>query len=113
MMMGMAALKGTWPVAASACRMPTEAELDWMMPVSTAPASRPSSGLRNIRNSSRKAGTSARPETAPVIASIPNIKTAKPKRMVPLSFFLEDLLNSSSTTPISAITGVKEVGFSS
>ena len=50
---------------------------------------------------------------APVIASIPNIKTAKPKRMVPLSFFLEDLLNSSSTTPISAITGVKEVGFSS
>ena len=73
--------------------MPTEAEEDWMMPVSTAPTSTPRMGLRNIRNSWVNSGTSFRPDTAPLMVSMPNIRVAKPSRMVPVSFFLASLQN--------------------
>ena len=73
--------------------MPTEAELDWMMPVSTAPTSTPSIGLVNSRNSSAKPGTSFSPDTAALMASMPNISVAKPSRITPVSFFLSDLQN--------------------
>ena len=54
MMMGMAVPNVTCPVAESACRMPTEAEDDWMMPVSTAPASTPRMGLENMAPTERE-----------------------------------------------------------
>ena len=73
--------------------MPTEAELDWMMPVSTAPASTPRSGFLNARKRLVKAGTFASPDTAPLMASMPNISVAKPRRIVPVSFFFESLQN--------------------
>ena len=73
--------------------IPTEAELDWMMPVSTAPTSTPSIGLVNSRNSSAKPGTSFSPDTAALMASMPNISVAKPSRITPVSFFLSDLQN--------------------
>ena len=38
---------GIMPVAASACRMPTDAEDDWMTAVNTAPTRMPISGLLN------------------------------------------------------------------
>ena len=47
------------------------------------------------------------------MVSIPNIKVAKPSRMVPTSFCLEDLENIIITVPISARMGVKEVGLNS
>ena len=70
-------------------------------------------GFLNITNRFLKAGTSARPETAEDIVSIPNIRVAKPKSIVPVSFFLLDLPNIRSPVPISARTGVKEEGFKS
>ena len=98
---------------ASACRIPTEAELDWMMPVSTAPASTPSSGLENSVRMPVKAGTSRSPATAPLMVSMPVISTAKPRRIVPVSFFFSFLQNMQKTMPISASTGVKDEGLSS
>ena len=40
--------RGTSPALARACRMPTEAEEDWMMAVNTAPMAMPASGLENV-----------------------------------------------------------------
>ena len=73
--------------------MPTEAELDWMMAVSTAPTSTPSIGFVNNKNSSAKPGTSFSTDTAPLMVSMPNISVAKPSRIVPVSFFLSSLQN--------------------
>ena len=66
--------------------MPTEAELDWMMPVSTAPATTPSSGFLNARKRLTNTGSLRSPDTAPLIVSMPNISVAKPSRMTPESF---------------------------
>ena len=113
MMMGMAAPFVTCPVAASACRIPTEAELDWIMAVSMAPASTPRMGLWNSTNTCRNAGTSARPETAFVMVSIPNINVENPRRIMPVSFFLLSLPVICRMIPINARIGVKDVGFKS
>ena len=86
-MIGIAAPSETWPVTARACKMPTEAELDWIMPVRTAPTKTPKNGFLNITNICWNSGTSERPLTEPDIASIPNIRVAKPRRTIPLSFF--------------------------
>ena len=43
--MGMAELKVTRPVLESACRIPTEAEEDWMMTVTTTPTRTPRDGV--------------------------------------------------------------------
>ena len=80
-------------MAASACKMPTEAELDWITAVSTAPASTPSTGFVNRTNICRKAGTSRRLDTAPDMVSMPNIRVAKPSRIMPVSFFFALLQN--------------------
>ncbi len=64
-----------------------------MMAVSPAPTSIPRSGFLNMRNISRNSGTSARPATAPDMVSIPNMRVAKPKRIVPVSFFFVSLQN--------------------
>ena len=93
--------------------MPTEAELDWMMPVSTAPASTPSRGLVKATKSSRKAGTSPRPETEPDIVSMPNMSVAKPSSTMPVSFLRLSRLNIYIIIPTSASTGVKELGLRS
>ena len=77
----------------SACKMPTEAELDWMIAVSTAPASTPSTGFWKARNRSTNCGTSLSPATAPLMVSMPNISVAKPSRIIPVSFFRLSLQN--------------------
>ena len=112
MMIGMAAPYETCPVEASACRIPTEAELDWITAVSTAPTIIPRTGFLNRINICRNAGTSASPDTAEDMASMPNIRVAKPKRMVPVSFFLLVFPNIKRRMPTVARMGVKEVGFS-
>ena len=78
---------------ASACKMPTEAELDWIMPVRIAPASTPSTGFLKARNRFVNAGTSFSPATAPDIVSMPNISVAKPSRIMPVSFLRSFLQN--------------------
>ena len=47
------------------------------------------------------------------MVSMPNISVAKPSRIMPVSFFLLLLQNMYSTMPISASTGVNELGLSS
>ncbi len=78
---------------ASAWRMPTEAELDWMTAVSAVPASTPRIGLRNRRKKFWKPGTSRSPSTAPAMVSMPNISVANPSRIMPVSFFLSFFKN--------------------
>ena len=111
--MGIAAPKVIWPVEDTACRMPTEAEEDWIMAVSTAPASTPKMGLVNTSSSSRKLSISFSPATAVLMVSMPNINVAKPRRIIPVSFFLPLLPIIYSATPIRAKTGVKDVGLRS
>ena len=77
----------------SACRMPTEAELDRITAVTSAPTSTPSSGFVNARNRFVNAGTSRSPATAPLIVSMPNISVVKPSRMSPVSFLRVSLQN--------------------
>ena len=112
-MMGMAEPKVTAPVEARACRIPTEAEEDWMMAVRAAPASTPRMGLENISRMLVNSGTSFRPVTAPDMVSMPNMRVAKPSRMAPMSRLRLSLRNTYSTTPMTARMGEKEVGLSS
>ena len=56
-MIGIAADSVTAPVAESACRIPTDAELDWMIPVSSAPTRTPSIGFLKAIKRFVNAGT--------------------------------------------------------
>ena len=49
-MMGMAELKVTSPVLDSACKIPTEAEEDWMITVTTTPTRTPRMGFVIVTN---------------------------------------------------------------
>ena len=61
-----------------------------------------------------KDGLSARPDTAELIVSIPNIRIAKPSRILPISFFFDSpLLTITRTIPIAASIGENEEGFRS
>ena len=81
------------------------------MAVRSAPTKRPRIGFSKATNKFRKAGTSASPLTAEVMVSMPDIRVAKPKRIMPVSFFWDCLKNIYSTSPVNAKIGVKEVGF--
>lgn len=50
-------------------------------------------GLENMRKISRNCGTFLRLETAEDMASMPNMSVAKPRRIIPVSFFLSALQN--------------------
>ena len=80
------------------------------MPVSTAPTKTPKIGLENMRKISRNCGTFLRLETAEDMASMPNMSVAKPRRIIPVSFFLSALQNIYKMIPTSANIGVKEEG---
>ena len=77
----------------SACKMPTDAEEDWMIPVSTAPTRTPRMGFVNIRNICWNSGTFFRLLTAPDMVSMPNISVANPRKIMPVSFFLPSFMN--------------------
>ena len=100
------------PVSARAWRMPTEAEEDWMMAVSSVPASSPISGLRKETISSRNWGTSRRGETAPLIISIPYISRAKPRKMTPTSCFFSLLDSINRRMPPMAHRSARLAGLS-
>ena len=112
MMIGMAVLNGTTPVSASACRIPTEADEDWMMAVTASPIRVPSTGLLNISRMDVKRLSSARGATASDIVSIPNIRMANPIRIIPILCFFSFLENMRKQMPISARTGENEEGLS-
>ena len=117
-MIGKAAPLEIAPVVERACKIPTDAELDWIIAVSTAPAKTPRRGPKNpkvspVKNVKMlvKAGTLLSPETASDIVLIPNISVVKPKKIVPISFFLLDLPIIYIISPIRARIGVNESGF--
>ena len=84
-----------------------------MTAVSSAPTRIPNKGLENFVKIPVNSGTFARGFTAALMASIPNISTANPNKIVPISFFFSPFLLIKKIIPISASTGEKEVGFSS
>ena len=112
MMIGIADAIVMAPVLASACSTPTEAEDDWIIAVNTAPASTPRIGFENRSSRLRKLSLVRSGETAPLIASMPYIKTAKPSRIEPVSF-CRSLPAMMRTMPTSARTGVNDEGLSS
>ena len=72
------------PVMASACKMPTAAEALCKMQVNTVPTSTPSRGLEKRVSRLMNAALSLSGATAPLIADMPYISTAKPSRMSPM-----------------------------
>ena len=102
----------TAPVTESACSIPTDADDDCITAVSTAPTIIPSTGFVNSVKRFVNCGTSVSGFTAPDICSIPNISTAKPRRIVPIFFFLSVLLVMKRIIPITASIGVKDEGLS-
>ena len=64
-----------------------------MMAVRIMPTSTPKTGLENMVNTRVKDGSLSSGATAALIASMPNIRVAKPRRMEPISFFFSLLQN--------------------
>ena len=56
--------------------------------VSSMPAIKPKTGFENFISRLVNSGTSFRGSTAPLIASIPNIKTENPRKIDPMFFFV-------------------------
>ena len=67
-------------------------------------------GFSNIVRSERNASLCLRGETASDIMLIPVIRTAKPRRITPTSFFLPRFTNMRRTIPITATIGTHESG---
>ena len=112
MMMGMAAAMDTAPVEReSACKMPTDAEEDWMIAVSRAPTSTPRIGLVKARKRSPNQGASASGAVALLIRSMPVIKMAKPRKIWPMPFW-RSLPNMNITMPAKPSRGAQASGLS-
>ena len=89
------------------------ADDDWITAVSTAPAMRPKIGFENMVRIPVNSGTSANGFTASLMVSIPNIKTAKPIMIVPMSFFRSFFENIMKMMPMTARIGENDDGFKS
>lgn len=66
------------------CCLPGILNQKGMIAVSTVPASTPRMGFVNRRNRLRNSGIAFKPDTAPLMVSIPNISVVKPKRIKPV-----------------------------
>ena len=75
------------------------------------PARIPRIGFSNMIRMLRKPSSLARPPTAPDIMSMPTIRTAKPRRMEPISFLRPLLTNMIRQIPMTAKIGIQESGF--
>ena len=71
------------PLTARACRIPTEAEEDWIRAVKRAPTRIPIRGLEKVLTTSTKAGHSRRGSMEELIISMPMKSTPRPARMLP------------------------------
>ena len=110
---GIAIWKETTPVELTACRMPMEAEELWIRAVTAAPTRIPSRGLEKATNSSRKAGSSWRPETAFSMVFMPMNRRPSPSRIWPtICLRLLPLRNMKSTMPTAASRGPRIEGLS-
>ena len=71
------------PLEARACRIPTEAEEDWIIAVKMAPARIHRIGLENLVSNATKASDSLRGIIAALIISIPTNRIPSPARISP------------------------------
>ena len=78
----------------SACRIPTEAEEDWMMTVTTTPTRTPRMGLVMVTNSSWNAALSRRGDTPVSIRLMPVNRMPKPSMIWPMFFFFALRMNT-------------------
>ena len=107
-MRGKASTKRMAPVTDRACRIPTAAEALCSTAVKAAPTRMPSRGLEKAVIKRMKAGLSLRGATAPLMACMPNIKTAKPSRMSPTWRWACFLENMRRMMPMTATIALME-----
>ena len=90
----------------SACRIPTDAEDDWMIAVTPAPTSTPSTGLEIAANRSANCGRSASGATAPSMTDMPMNRIPKPVKISAISrvrrFFAIIIMITPTSTMIYA-----------
>ena len=106
MIIGNAVANETVPVTESACKIPTEAEFDCKTAVMSVPMRMPRIGFSNIVISRRKPSLSRSGDTAPLIAFMPYIKTAKPSRISPVCRFCDVFPSIRSRIPVMAAMAV-------
>ena len=111
MMMGTAALKVTAPVEDKACRMPTAAEEDCRIAVSTAPATTPNRGLVKARNRSMNHSSPARGLMEVDMVFMPAIRMAKPIMILPTPR-LRSLPSMYIQMPMKPRMGLQALGLS-
>ena len=100
MMTGKAISKSMAPVTDRACRIPTVAEALWSTAVKIRPTRIPIMGWVKEVSTRRKAGDSRRGSTAVLMAPMPNIRTAKPRRMLLRWKWVWDLENIRRRMPM-------------
>ena len=111
--MKMADCQFTIPFNASVCRIPTDAEELWIIPVTAAPARIPRNGFRpRTANACANIGASRYGVIEADIKVRPINSTPKPTRISPVCFFLLFLQNSVMTAPTPTRAGAKNSGFS-
>ena len=106
MIIGKAVANEIVPVTESACKIPTEAELDCKTAVMSVPMRTPRIGFSNIVIRRRKSSLSRSGDTAPLIAFMPYIKTAKPSRISPVCRFCDVFPSMRSSMPAMAAMAV-------
>ena len=93
------------PLNASACKIPTEAEDDWITAVKIIPAMIPISGLENLVIRLINGGYSRRGTMESPIMFIPTNKIPSPAMISPTNCTFSFFENTTSATPINAING--------
>ena len=102
----------TMPLIASICKIPTDAELLWMIAVTARPTKIPKSGFcPSTRKDSEKIGASRYGSIEPDMKERPINRSAKPIRTSAPSFFLWLFANIVMNAPIPKRTGAKNSGF--
>ena len=110
---GSAAPRVSAPEAASACNIPTDAEDDCIIAVSSAPAKIPKNGLENTVSMRTKSSFCASGFTVSLISPMPNISTVKPRKAYPRSRRLPVRESIINTIPTAASTDATAAGLKS
>ena len=95
------------PLNASACKIPTDAEDDWITAVKTIPAMIPINGFENLVIRLINGGYSRSGTIASPIIFIPTNKIPSPAMISPTNCTFSFFENTTSATPINAINGAK------
>ena len=93
------------PPAARVCKMPTEAEEDWIRAVNSAPNRMPSRGLDRVDIRWMKAGNSRSGAMAALMVSMPINRMPRPARIWPMCCNLARFTKTIRNTPPKATTG--------